>query len=279
MTQGKRKASTAAPRTNKGTRAAARDDATKTRAKSRAPRSARSTQSTSARPAAQRRSRPARKTATKKIIEAGDVAMKTVTDAASEAGSQARRVASATAAFISANAVPLALLGVGTGWLVFAVQQRRRRNAAILNAALRDEPLPPYQAESRLLEQGREKLAALGSRAADGAQRVQDAAARVGDRAVQLGHDAVDGIVAAEQRAREFAKEHPVATSAAVAAAGVGIAMALPNSPLENRVLGPVRTKIEEEARTVFKDVKSGVQSALEAAVEVKNDLVGGAKR
>jgi hypothetical protein len=211
--------------------------------------------------------------AAKKIVRAKDVAVDAVSHATSEVGSRARNAAGATVSFLSANALPLTLLGLGAGWLAYAVQQRRRRNHAVLSSALRDEPLPARSADSRQwVEEGREKLAAFGNRAAENMQHL-------GDRARAMSHDAMDGIVAAEQRAVALAKEHPVATSAAAVAAGVGIAMAIPGSPLENKVLGPVRDKLEGDARAAFDEVKSGVQSALETATEIKNDLVAKATR
>jgi ElaB/YqjD/DUF883 family membrane-anchored ribosome-binding protein len=276
MTQGKRTPAKAAPRKTSQARATS-SEAKSTRSKSSPQkRTAQSSQPATAIAQAKRTARKAKKVATKKIIEARDVTVEAVTGAASEVGSSARRAASATAAFVSANAVPLTLLGLGTGWLALAVQRRRRRNQAVLNAALAGEPLPEPSRD--LLEQGREKLSAMGGRAAEGAQhagkRVKSAASSLGERAIELGHDARDGLIAAEQRTRELAREHPVAASAVAVATGVGIAMALPDSALEKRVLGPARGKIAEEAKAAFDEVKSGVQSAIETATEIKNDVV-----
>jgi ElaB/YqjD/DUF883 family membrane-anchored ribosome-binding protein len=43
----------------------------------------------------------------------------------SEIGDQARRAGSATAGFVSANAVPLALIGIGVGWLTLTMRRQR----------------------------------------------------------------------------------------------------------------------------------------------------------
>jgi hypothetical protein len=248
MTQGKRKPTSTA---RKSTSSAKSSSAKSRSAKSS---SARAQQPTEDRPASRRPARSRKSMAVKKISKARDVTVRAVSDTAGEVGSGARRAASATAAFLSANALPLTLLGIGTGWLALAVQRRRSRKMAVVNAAVSGQPIPP---ETSLIEQGRAQLSALGSRARE------------------LGHDAIDGLIEAEERAREFAKEHPIATSAAVVATGVGIAAALPGSPLENRVLGPVRDKLEGGAKAVFEDVKSGVKGAIEAATDVKNELVG----
>jgi hypothetical protein len=283
MTQGKRKPTKAAPRKNTQARSAGRETQSRRSASSSSQRSTQARPTASAESAAKRPTRSANGATAKKIYRAKDVAVRAMTDTASDVGSGARRAARATASFLSANAVPLTLLGLGTGFLAMAVLQRRRHNEAVLNASLRGEPMPPERDARELLAQGRDKLTQLAHRAAQGAQqageRVQEAAVRIGDRAVELGHDAVDGLVSAEERARQFAKEHPVATTAAGVAAGVGIAMALPDSQLEKRVLEPVREKLADSAEAVFNEVKSGVQTAFEAAKDVKNDLVGGARR
>jgi ElaB/YqjD/DUF883 family membrane-anchored ribosome-binding protein len=60
----------------------------------------------------------AKDTAVEKLTEAKDATLATVSEAVDDVGYQARRIGSATWDFTRANAVPLALLGIGAGWLI-----------------------------------------------------------------------------------------------------------------------------------------------------------------
>lgn len=267
MTQGKRKPakaaprrSEAAPRKNAKARAAAGAEARATRARKSTPKKRTASQPARAIRQARKSVRAATNVAAEKLVGARDAAVEAVSETAGEVGSRARRVAAATAGFLSANAVPLALLGLGTGWLALAVQRRRRVHQAVMNSVAPPPASASTEGASQLLDRSRERLAALG------------------DRALELGHDARDGLVAAEQRTREFAKEHPLAASAMAVAAGVGIGMALPDSKIENTVLGSARGKLAEDAKALFNEAKSGVQSALDAAADVKDRLVAGVR-
>jgi hypothetical protein len=264
MTQGKRKPAKAAPRKQEAAprkQGAAPGKNGQARAAAAGGRASKSNQPARTKRQAKSPVRAATQKAAKRIVEARDVALQAVTDTAGEVGSRARGAASATAGFLSANAVPLALLGLGTGWLALAVQRRRRIHQAVMDSVA---PPPESSSESsQLLERGREKLASLGDRAS-----------RLGDRALELSHDARDGLLAAGQSTREFAKEHPLAATAMAVAAGVGIAMAIPDSKLERTLLGSTREKLADDARTLFDEVASGVRSAIETAVEAKDNLV-----
>jgi ElaB/YqjD/DUF883 family membrane-anchored ribosome-binding protein len=56
---------------------------------------------------------------------AKDHAIDSVSDTMSEVGDRARRAGTATADFVSANAVPLSLMGLGAGWLMLTMRRQR----------------------------------------------------------------------------------------------------------------------------------------------------------
>jgi ElaB/YqjD/DUF883 family membrane-anchored ribosome-binding protein len=56
---------------------------------------------------------------------AKDHAVDSVTETMSEVGERARRAGSVTADFVSTNAVPLSLIGLGAGWLMLTMRRQR----------------------------------------------------------------------------------------------------------------------------------------------------------
>jgi ElaB/YqjD/DUF883 family membrane-anchored ribosome-binding protein len=56
---------------------------------------------------------------------AKDHAIDSVSETMSEVGDRARRAGTATADFVSANAVPLSLIGLGAGWLMLTMRRQR----------------------------------------------------------------------------------------------------------------------------------------------------------
>jgi hypothetical protein len=69
------------------------------------------------------------------VVDTAQETAETVADAAIAVGNQAQRAGKATWKFVGDNILPLALLGLGTGWLI--ANQRSTRNL----------PQPPWQAE------------------------------------------------------------------------------------------------------------------------------------
>jgi hypothetical protein len=78
-------------------------------------------------------------------------------------------------------------------------------------------------------------------------------------------------VVAPSRDARELVSAYPLAASAVAVAAGVGIALALPESPLENRVLSPVARSLADQAHGLLDHVRADLRAARDAAGELRD--------
>jgi hypothetical protein len=73
--------------------------------------------------------------------------------------------------------------------------------------------------------------------------------------------------------AREVVAEYPLVVGTLAAATGVGIAMALPETQLENRVVSPVARGLAERTRELADHVRADLQSARDAAGALRDSL------
>jgi ElaB/YqjD/DUF883 family membrane-anchored ribosome-binding protein len=247
-----------------------------------------------------------------RMITAKDHAIDSLSETASEVSYRARRAGVATAGFMSANAVPLALIGIGAGWLTLTMRrQRRLREQGPYTIGYGDDryydrfydPRLDLAAEQRwsesgfatesrnLMDRGRGTVDQLTDRAREGAQhmregahnmrdRVQNTVSDLGDRAHELGYQARelgyqarDRMMRAERRTVELAQENPLAVGAIALAAGVGIGLALPASQAENRLMGPARGRLVDQARTLAGEARSTAEQAAQKARQAVDEI------
>jgi len=236
------------------------------------------------------------------LRHAKEAAVETVSETMHEVGVQARRAGGATARFVSANAVPLSLIGIGVAWLTLSARQRRGTRRDYIDyrygpgARLADEDQPRLPSEygqptssvhlgeegarvtPDLRERAKDRLLGLEERARDIGERARDFSHDARERARDFGHDARErardfGYDARERLHRmqddavEFANDNPLAVGAIAVAAGVGVGMLLPSTQPENRLLGDTRTQLVSQAREAAQRVG---RTAKEAAQELK---------
>jgi hypothetical protein len=190
-------------------------------------------------------------------------------------GSRGRRAGGATWSYAKSNAIPLTMIGVGTGWLAASQRSHARRGA---------QPSLPETAESagtRVQEQAesagmavRERAesagAAVHERAESARTRVRDQAHRAGTRVreqaegmygrmgegVRSAQDRMSHGMArtrdmvqerahlAQTKGRDLADSNPIGFALASLLAGVGVGMLLPSTLKERKVLGPAREQV-----------------------------------
>jgi len=241
-----------------------------------------------------------------KAIELKDVAMdkaqeaaEAVSETVEEVGIQARRVGQATWGFAVDNAVPLALIGVGAGWLFS--NRRRGRSLGFSDAAAVDYPADnttfyssePYQ---RLSTRGDGSLRSTtdgagrngsgssqsGSRVAKRTKAVYEKASqKLGSAEQALAQRASRGrelvtekVSRAGQASREFAQGNPLAVALGSLIAGVGLGLLLPSTAREDRLLGPSR----ERVRRMLGDASEAVRDVGSVARETAKDAVSSAE-
>lgn len=220
--------------------------------------------------------------AMEKVVEAKEA----VSEAIDEAGQTAERVARATWRFTKANAVPLALVSIGAGWMIAtsrgSSEPRSGRAAPIRRATPSrpyDEPRLSWQVMDETDEfasfgNGSQPKSTSGQRALRSAeppqaQRENDSMIERGKRqAVRGAQRARDGLARTKDASIEFAAANPLGLAMATLAIGVGVGLLLPTTEREEKLLAPTRQKFDRlmgEAREVATDV---VEMAKETANE-----------
>lgn len=234
--------------------------------------------------------RDAKEEATDMLRTAKDHAIESVTETMSELGDRARRAGHVTTDFVSANAVPLTLIGIGAGWLMMTMRHQRSTSGdRIFRSGWQergeDWPEDFDYAESRthqLAEKAREGAGELRERTVElrdrtteklsaVRERVKEKASDLGHRAGELSHQARERLDAAQHRSRDFARENPVAVGALAVAAGVGVGLLLPMTRSENRLMGPARDRLLGEARQTAERVG---RTAREAVGDLREAIV-----
>jgi ElaB/YqjD/DUF883 family membrane-anchored ribosome-binding protein len=233
---------------------------------------------------------------------------------AERAGSYARQAGVATGDFVTTNAIPLSLIGLGVGWLALSLRKQRSLQYdddslglesyydeidefSTLNGGPireRDELARGYGREQSgargrigdltdsarsLAGSARERVGTLAERASHsvGAARTRavDAASHLGHQASELTHEARAKLAQAQSRTVDFAEENPLAVGALAIAAGVGIGLLLPISKPESRLMGSARDRLIGDARGLLHEARDAGNRIGQKAKETAEELRG----
>jgi len=219
--------------------------------------------------------------ASEKLAEARDAVVETY----DEVSEQAARLGGEVWRFTAANAVPLAMLGLGAGWLIANTRRTRtdspRRYSADgarrLSANYEYEDNSDWDVRSggrsRRTKSSSGSTARPGGKASGLAHQAGDAARNAGHKleetasqgadvikrsAAQSGEYLRENFDKARTATRSFAEENPIALAVATLVAGVGVGMLLPTSESETKLLTPARQKIDSwlgDAREAASDM------------------------
>ncbi|NUO51224.1 MAG: DUF3618 domain-containing protein [Polyangiaceae bacterium] len=141
------------------------------------------------------------------------------------------------------NPLPLAMIGIGVGWLLASSRtdgRRRTEDERITARGVYDdwEEEPGVGAKARsFVDQGRE--------------RVSDAVDRVEERAVRARDAGLGAVRRGEDRVGDIARDNPLAVGALVFAVGAAIGLALPHTGVEDRVMGASKERAVRKAERV----------------------------
>lgn len=226
-------------------------------------------------------------------------AKEAVADTLEEVGVQARRIGNSTWQYTSANAVPLALIGLGAGWLIANSRRRagelryerppKARFADELGARDYDyspgvglagrSPLPaprggtkdmPAYRESRTSRSAKAGMERIQSGARDLAQGASEGAHKLANQASRGAERVKDGLQRAGTATKNFAEENPLAIATAALFVGVGVGLALPSTEPEKRLLGPARAKFDR----IVGDVREAATDVTQVAKETASDSI-----
>jgi ElaB/YqjD/DUF883 family membrane-anchored ribosome-binding protein len=223
--------------------------------------------------------------AVEKLSDAKNATVETLSDAkdaavemAHDAGEQVKELGSVTLDFARANAMPLALIGIGAGWLVSSLLERSSSNATGPNARTdrakrarisarprsravdRDERTPD---DERDLHPGR-----ISGSAADIAAIAKNKGQQLTEKAKRGAASVKAGVKRAGTASLEYADGNPLAIAAVSVAAGVGIGMLLPSTSYENRWFGARRDQLFGEARETAQGLGNVVRDTVQETSE-----------
>lgn len=180
---------------------------------------------------------------------------------------------------VKANPIPVALIGVGLGWLVWNVRaaSARKSSAPRLDYSVtgRSGVYDPTD-EPRLADDGDGALHQLSERAKDGVDRVKRAASGTIDEAQhQLGKAAgvaKDGARRTRDAAVHTMDDNPLLLGAVALGAGVAVGLSIPTTESENKLVGQYRdrfmAKAKEKAREVGEIAKEAARAAADTGAE-----------
>jgi ElaB/YqjD/DUF883 family membrane-anchored ribosome-binding protein len=246
----------------------------------------------------------AKDVATNTFREVKDSAMETVHEKVDDLRSSVRDVERQTRDFLSENALPLALMGIGAAWFF---SKRRQHSSSRYDAGYdrqRSYTGPRFSDRGRwssdsgpgVADRARQLRDQVGDRARDMAEgagqkfdevkgRARDFAEREADQVRRFAQDAEQRVSEGAEQAREFvsrelrdardfsrrvSNENPLGVGLAAVAAGIGVGLLLPQTRPERELLGSTRDELVGEARQALSDL---TQTAKETARDVKGSL------
>jgi hypothetical protein len=200
--------------------------------------------------------------------------------------------------------VPLALLGVGVGWMVMSLSgrggrlgervsgvlqdagqragalagQMREKVAGSTSSAAAESAPAPYPTESAGYAYARQKSGEAMGRAQDAVQDTarwaQDAGSAAWEQASDAAGKAGDTLHDAGDRLTRLVEDHPLAMGALGLLAGSVIAALLPRSDAEERLVGPASAQLRNGAASLGREAVERAQQVAERTVDAAIEAV-----
>lgn len=221
-----------------------------------------------------------RKLAPRQLLEGGmDMLKDTMTGNATGLGETLRQ-----------NPVPLALIGVGVGWMLLSEGTRGRvsEHSRHLGRQLRDkvkasmtssepgDPAAAYASEepSAGYAYAREKSGRVMGEAQERRSRVGDAARHGVERAGEYAGVAGERLSDMRSRIGAFVEDRPLVVGALGILAGAVVALLLPRSELENRFVGSAGEEVRRRAAQLGREAADRAQEVMERTADAAADAV-----
>jgi Protein of unknown function (DUF3618) len=215
---------------------------------------------------------------------ARDATIGRVQEMASDVADTARETGSTLMDTIRENPVPVALTAIGLGWLLFSVRRQaadrreweyrygrpRAYDRRYGNGYYYRDQYRSYQQQ----DQGNSRIGQMTDRVQDAAAKagnqVQDTMSNVADRA----GDMADYTQAQAQRVQGWFErtwnENPLLLAGGALVLGAVAGLAIPETPIEDRMMGEARDTVVQKAQGVAEDT---VQKAKQAATEATDQM------
>lgn len=197
-------------------------------------------------------------------------------DRAEQVGERARQTGSTLADTIRENPVPVALAGIGLGWLLMGNRRQqagqpslhRRRypyygestaGGGSAGEALGQARERAGETAGRVQEKAGETAGQIGEKAGELAERTQEGADRLADRTQTGARRANEGL-------QRVLRENPLAVGALAVGVGAAVGLAVPETRKEHEVMGEARDNLLDRAQEKAQETKQKVQRVAEEA-------------
>lgn len=188
-----------------------------------------------------------------------DRALSSVQHTVTDIGDRARHASELTVSFVSAHRIAISLLGVGAGWLVWAVRSRRSQADGGEYAYRYEHYNYPTQDEAResRLSRARDGVRSVASRATRAVDSAREQVRRAqGEGGDSLRQRAGAGIRGAAGRSRTVAADNRLAVVGLTIAAGLGLGLLLPVGQGARRTLRETGTRLQRTGQRLRHDVQ-----------------------
>lgn len=238
--------------------------------------------------------------ASEKLAQAKDAAVETF----EQVEEQVEEIGAAAWQFTRANAVPLALIGVGAGWMIansrrdgdgYARERSLSTDSDYDDYAWNDRSIAAQSSASgakRGQSRGRASARNSSSRAASGTRGIGSQAtdkarglareagenmrrveSTIADRASQGARYVRDGFQRARVASTDFAEANPLAVAFAGLLAGVGVGLLLPSTERETKLMRPARQKLDALIGDVREAASDVTQVAKDTATQTMHAI------
>ncbi|WP_051340579.1 hypothetical protein [Azospirillum halopraeferens] len=186
------------------------------------------------------------------------------------------------------NPIPLAMIGLGIGWLALTGSGYDRRIAHSdmvrrAGSTVRHARDSVYGAAEHAYERAGDTLRQAGDRAGDTMNRARgmaggtggaDAAHGMGDRMGEYGHEAAGRARSMAGGFWDMVDDHPLVAGVMGVALGAALGASIPSTRYENRWVGDYADEVYDQARHFAQDAIDRGTRAAKAAVETARDDV-----
>ena len=209
--------------------------------------------------------------ATDRVKSAATERVRQMADSASEtaqnAYDQTKQMAGQFVEGARSNAIPAAMICLGTAWLLFD-RYRNNRSTDYRRWRSSSDRTPEYHGTDTYYRET--PVSAYGTRYEEREGGLSETASELRERTIRTGRRA-------RNQFQRLLNENPLMVGAAAVVVGCAVGMALPETERENEWLGETRDNVVEKAQDAARDVATRAQEAVgEAAGEVTKKVVSG---
>lgn len=235
----------------------------------------------------------AKEAAVDTLRNAKDHAIESISEGVNTVGKAARAATQSASRFTTANAIPLALLGAGTGWLLWSLsKQRRQRTEDFAGSTfLSDGRATPRAGIAKggsvtsravdAFEDARDRVVdgahAVESSIADGAGALRDkvthGAVEIGEQTAALSRRAYASMGRMGTSTLEFCADNPLAIALVAIASGTAFGLLLPSTRREDALLGGTRDKLKDRVQRSASELKGSMERRVDEVRDIIDEV------